>query len=69
MHQTLENLIEQDIDYGEDEIRLKLQELEQALLYDINEDLLDPDEFMGVGDDRAEPIKNLLLADSPKESS
>ncbi|XP_042435649.1 scarecrow-like protein 1 [Zingiber officinale] len=67
-HQSLENLsIEHDIDYGDDEIRLKLQELEQALLYD-NEELLDSDEFMGVESDWAEPSKNLLLSNSPKES-
>ncbi|XP_074561713.1 scarecrow-like protein 1 [Curcuma longa] len=63
----LENVSpEQDIDYGEEEIRLKLRELEKALLYD-NEDL-DIDDFMGV-DDWGEPIQNLLLTNSLKQSS
>ncbi|KAG6503426.1 scarecrow-like protein 1 [Zingiber officinale] len=70
-HQTSHSLLgnvspEQDIDYGEEEIRLKLRELEKVLLYD-NEDL-DIDDFMGV-DDWGEPIQTLLLTNSLKESS
>ncbi|KAG6512429.1 scarecrow-like protein 1 isoform X1 [Zingiber officinale] len=67
-HQTSHSLLENpspepDMDYGEEEIRLKLQELEQALLYD-NEDL-DTDDLMGVDSDWGEPIKNLLSTNLP----
>ncbi|CAL9100193.1 unnamed protein product [Musa textilis] len=69
-HSLSDNLSpEQEIDYGEDEIMLKLQELEQALLNDNDEDLVDSDQVMGIDDDWAEPIKDLLLPSSPKESS
>ncbi|WOL02529.1 hypothetical protein Cni_G11248 [Canna indica] len=68
-HSISENISsEQDIDFGEDEIRLKLQELEQALLYDNEEDFVDSDQVMGI-EDNWEPIKDLLLPYSPKDSS
>lgn len=57
---------EHKMDYDEDEVRLKLQELEQALLNDNDEFV---DEEMGVDDEWVEPIKDLLLPNSPKESS
>ncbi|XP_018679303.2 scarecrow-like protein 1 isoform X2 [Musa acuminata AAA Group] len=60
---------EQEIDYGKDEIRLKLQELEQALLNDNDEDLVDSDQVVGIEDNWTEPIKDLLVPCSPKESS
>ncbi|KAJ9675129.1 hypothetical protein PVL29_024184 [Vitis rotundifolia] len=54
------------IDYNEDKMRLKLQELERALLDD-NDD--DDDQSMEIDADWADPIGNELLHDSPKESS
>ncbi|CAL9762842.1 unnamed protein product [Musa acuminata subsp. burmannicoides] len=73
-HQTCHSLSDNlssdhEIDYGEDEIRLKLQEIEQVLLNDTDEDLVDSYQIMGIEDDWAEPIKDLLLTKSPKESS
>jgi len=66
-HQTSYSLsddqsLENEMEYDEDDIRLKLQELEQTLLNDNDEE----DHEMGMDDDWAEPIKDLL---SPKESS
>ncbi|OAY83247.1 scarecrow-like protein 1 [Ananas comosus] len=55
---------EHEVDFTEDDIRLKLQELEQALLNDN-----DPDQDMGIDEEWVEPIKELLVASSPKESS
>ncbi|RWW10429.1 hypothetical protein GW17_00026027 [Ensete ventricosum] len=60
---------EQEIDYGRLDIKLKLQELEQALLNDNDEDLVDSDQVAGIEDNWTEPIKNLLVPCSPKESS
>ncbi|URD93117.1 GRAS domain family [Musa troglodytarum] len=60
---------EQEIGYGKDEIRLKLQELEQALLNDTDEDLVDSDQVVGIEDNWTEPIKDLLVPCSAKESS
>lgn len=57
---------EHKMDYDEDEVRLKLQELEQALLDDNDEFV---DEEMGMEEEWVEPIKDLLLPNSPKESS
>ncbi|RVW85072.1 Scarecrow-like protein 1 [Vitis vinifera] len=54
------------INYNEDKMRLKLQELERALLDD-NDD--DDDQSMEIDADWADPIGNELLHDSPKESS
>ncbi|KAB1203284.1 Scarecrow-like protein 1 [Morella rubra] len=60
-------------DYADDNMRLKLQELERALLGD-NEDDDDEDMFgtghsMEVDGDWGDPVQNTLLHDSPKESS
>lgn len=60
------------LDYDEDEVRLKLQELERALLDDNNivvEDLLGPDRSMETDREWAYSTENVLLHDSPKESS
>ncbi|KAJ7959226.1 scarecrow-like protein 1 [Quillaja saponaria] len=58
-----------DFDY---QMRLKLQELERALLDD-NDDNYDEDDIFGTGRsmeiDWVDPIQNKLLHDSPKESS
>lgn len=54
------------IDYNEDKVRLKLQELERTLLGDNNDD---EDQSMEIDGDWAHPIGNELLHDSPKESS
>ncbi|XXG87151.1 hypothetical protein AAC387_Pa11g1908 [Persea americana] len=56
------------MDYGEDEIRSKIQELERELLNDNDDVLFDPDQDMTIDNEWVEPIKNLLLANSPKES-
>uniref|UniRef100_A0A5B7AIQ7 Uncharacterized protein n=1 Tax=Davidia involucrata TaxID=16924 RepID=A0A5B7AIQ7_DAVIN len=61
------------IDYDEDRMRLKLQELERALLNDNDDDddddMFGPDQSMDIDVEWADPIHNLLLHDSPKESS
>ncbi|KAJ6803224.1 scarecrow-like protein 1 isoform X2 [Iris pallida] len=73
-HQTTHSLSvcqspELEINYDEDEIRSKLQELERALLNDNDEDLVDLDQEMGMDEDWANSVKDLLLPSSPKESS
>lgn len=60
-------------DFDESKMRLKLQELERALLDD-NDDEDDEDMFgsgqsMEVDGDWVDPIQNAMLHDSPKESS
>lgn len=63
------------IDYDEDKMRLKLQELERALLDDNNnvedddDDAFGTDQSMEIDSEWANPICNTLLHDSPKESS
>lgn len=57
------------MDYDEDEIRSKIQELERELLNDNDDDLFGPDQGMPIDSEWVEPIKNLLLANSPRESS
>ncbi|KAF8411703.1 hypothetical protein HHK36_004261 [Tetracentron sinense] len=58
------------LDFDEDDISLKLQELERALLNDNDDDdLFDPEQSMDIDGEWANPIKNLLLPNSPKESS
>ncbi|ONK73269.1 uncharacterized protein A4U43_C04F29180 [Asparagus officinalis] len=70
-HQTTQSLSDDPIspanemEYDEDDIRLKLQELEQTLLDDNDEE----DQEMGMDEDWTEPIRDLLLSHSPKESS
>ncbi|KAH7680811.1 Scarecrow-like protein 1 [Dioscorea alata] len=63
--QTVEN----DLDFDEDVIRLKLQELERALLADNDDELVAIDQEMSIDDDWSEPIKNAISPNSPKESS
>lgn len=69
----LENQNLDPVDYDEDTMRLKLQELERALLDDIDVD--EDDEMFGSGQSMeiesewSDPIQNTLLHDSPKESS
>ncbi|KAG8633247.1 scarecrow-like protein 1 [Manihot esculenta] len=61
------------VDYDADEMRLKLQELERALLDDNGDD--DEDDMFGnsqsmeIDGEWSEPIQNVMLHDSPKESS
>lgn len=63
------------IDYDEDNVRLKLQELERALLDDNGGDDDDDDDIFGSGHSMevdgewADPVQNTLLHDSSKESS
>lgn len=60
------------IDYDENTMRLKLQELERALLDDNDDeddDMFDADQSIEIENDWSDPIKNSLLNDSPKESS
>ncbi|KAF3445578.1 hypothetical protein FNV43_RR10754 [Rhamnella rubrinervis] len=60
-------------DFDESKMRLKLQELERALLDDNDdeddEDTLGSGQSMEVDGDWADPIQNEMLHDSPKESS
>lgn len=58
-----------EMDYDEIEIRLKLQELERALLGENDDDFIDLGQEMCIDDDWAEPIKNIVISNSPKESS
>ncbi|GMP46583.1 hypothetical protein CsSME_00014674 [Camellia sinensis var. sinensis] len=69
----LESLSPDDIDYNEDKMRLKLQELERALLDDNDDeddDAFGPNQSMEIDCEWSNPIGDaLLLHDSPKESS
>lgn len=57
------------INYDEDDIMLKLKELEVALLDDDYGGMFDPDQIMDIDSEWADSIKNLLLPTSPKEPS
>ncbi|KAK1310734.1 Scarecrow-like protein 1 [Acorus calamus] len=57
----------QSMDYDEDDIRLKLLELERELLSESEDILLDSDQC--IDEEWFEPMKDLLLSNSPKESS
>ncbi|KAL3513780.1 hypothetical protein ACH5RR_026497 [Cinchona calisaya] len=60
------------VDYDKDKMRLKLQELERALLDDnstVDDDILVPDRNMEIDGEWAYSTENVLLHDSPKESS
>ncbi|XP_059630571.1 scarecrow-like protein 1 [Cornus florida] len=59
------------LDYDEDKMRLKLQELESALLSnnDGDDDIFSPNESMDMDGEWTEPIHHVMLHDSPKESS
>ncbi|KAL9245111.1 hypothetical protein vseg_018799 [Gypsophila vaccaria] len=68
----LEYLISQspdEVEYDEGKMRLKLQELEHALLDDDDEVLIGPDQSMDLDEDWAGPLRNMMLHDSPKEST
>lgn len=64
----LESESPDQIDYDEDKMRLKLQELERALLDD-NDDMFGTGHSMEIDGEWADPVQNTLLHDSPKESS
>lgn len=59
------------LNYDEDKMRLKLQELERVLLDDNDDedDMFVSDQSMEIDCDWAESIQHILLHDSPKESS
>ncbi|CAL4972829.1 unnamed protein product [Urochloa decumbens] len=57
-----------EVDFDEDEIRLKLQELEHALLDDGDDILFEISQAGSINDEWADPMKNALLPNSPKES-
>ncbi|XP_068653014.1 scarecrow-like protein 1 [Aristolochia californica] len=57
------------ISYDDEDIRLKFQELERALLDDTIDEVCDPDQCMLIDGEWEDPIKDLLLPNSPKESS
>lgn len=57
-----------EMDYDEIEIRLKLQELERALLGENDDDFIDLGQEMCIDDDWAEPIKNIVISNSLKDS-
>lgn len=69
----LESHSPDDIDYNEDKMRLKLQELERALLDDNDDeddDAFGPNQSMEIDCEWSNPIGDaLLLHDSPKDSS
>lgn len=60
------------MDYDQDKVRLKLQELERELFDDnnaIEEDMYFPDQNMDTDCEWSYPTQNSILHDSPKESS
>lgn len=60
------------VNYDQDNVRLKLQELERELFDDnnaIEEDMYCPDQNMDTDCEWSYPTQNLILHDSPKESS
>ncbi|XP_050364216.1 scarecrow-like protein 1 [Argentina anserina] len=61
------------ISFGDDKMRLKLQELERALLEDNgdeqDEEMIGSGQNMEIDGEWTEPIQSALLHDSPKESS
>jgi hypothetical protein len=57
-----------EVEFDEDDIRLKLQELEHALLDDGDDILFDISQAGSINDEWADPMKNVLLPNSPKES-
>ncbi|KAG8054502.1 hypothetical protein GUJ93_ZPchr0001g30796 [Zizania palustris] len=59
---------ELEVEFDEDEIRLKLQELEHALLDDGDDILFEISQAGSINDEWADPMKNVLLPNSPKES-
>ncbi|KAF7816762.1 scarecrow-like protein 1 [Senna tora] len=70
----LENESPDALDFNNGQMRLKLQELERALLDDNDEEDEEEDMFgtaqsMEIDPEWADPIQNMLLHDSPKESS
>nr|QDL88521.1 scarecrow-like protein 1-like isoform X1 [Cymbidium sinense]QDL88522.1 scarecrow-like protein 1-like isoform X2 [Cymbidium sinense] len=60
--------LDPEMDYDEIDIRLKLQELERALLSENDEDV-DLGQEMLIDEDWTESIKSLMTPNSPKESS
>ncbi|XAR49619.1 hypothetical protein NMG60_11032883 [Bertholletia excelsa] len=65
----LESPITDATDYDEEKMKLKLQELERALLDDKDDDAFGTGRSMEIDDEWASSICNLLLHDLPEESS
>ncbi|KAK6938332.1 Transcription factor GRAS [Dillenia turbinata] len=65
----LESQSTNTVDYDEEKVRLKLQELERALLLDDNDEMFSSDQQIEMDCEWSDPIQNVLLHDSPKESS
>uniref|UniRef100_A0A0D9V8L5 Uncharacterized protein n=1 Tax=Leersia perrieri TaxID=77586 RepID=A0A0D9V8L5_9ORYZ len=59
---------ELEVELDEDDIRMKLQELEHALLDDTDDILYEISQAGSINDEWADPMKNALLPNSPKES-
>ncbi|XP_057973436.1 scarecrow-like protein 1 [Malania oleifera] len=61
------------VDYDEDKMRSKLQELERVLLDDNDEDdddnMFGPDQCIEIDGEWSDSLQNVMLHDSPKESS
>ena len=57
-----------EVEFDEDEIRLKLQELEHALLEDGDDILFEISQASSINDEWVDPMRNVLLPNSPKES-
>jgi hypothetical protein len=62
------NSSELEVEFDEDEIRLKLQELEHALLDDGDDISFEISQAGCINDEWADPMKDVLLSNSPKES-
>eukprot|EP00268_Persea_americana_P041124 TRINITY_DN4097_c0_g1_i1.p1 TRINITY_DN4097_c0_g1~~TRINITY_DN4097_c0_g1_i1.p1 ORF type:complete len:583 (+),score=121.65 TRINITY_DN4097_c0_g1_i1:568-2316(+) len=56
------------MDYDEEEIRLKIEELERELLCDNDDYMLDLDQSSSIDSELAGPLRDLLLPSSPKDS-
>lgn len=67
----LEGHFTEAMDFDEDQMRLKLQELERELLDENDEDdsMFGPNQSMEIESGWANPVHNVLINDSPKESS
>lgn len=59
---------ELEVEFDEDDIRMKLQELEHALLDDSDDILYEISQAGSINDEWADPMKNVILPNSPKES-
>ncbi|GJM92369.1 hypothetical protein PR202_ga08840 [Eleusine coracana subsp. coracana] len=57
-----------EVEFDEDEMRVKLQELEHALFDDGDDILFEISQTGSINDEWADPMKNVLIPNSPKDS-